>query len=79
MTKSITMKESKIKNLEDDINKIKKSKETIENQMKKESEKFNKFKQAASKELTTVKKNITEKEKEVLKLKHDLKKTDQLA
>ena len=44
MTKSITMKESKIKNLEDDINKIKKSKETIENQMKKESEKFNKFK-----------------------------------
>lgn len=47
--------------------------------MKTESEKFSKFKQSVSKELTNAKKQVSDKEKELLKLKVDLKKTDQLA
>ena len=45
-------RESKIKNLEDDINKIRRSKDTMEKQMKSDTEKFTKFKQNISKELT---------------------------
>ena len=58
---------------------MKKNKETLEKQMKNETEKFSKFKQNVSKELTTAKKAVTDKEKELLKLKHDLKKTDSIA
>ena len=58
---------------------MKRNKETLEKQVKTEVEKFSKFKQTVSKELTNAKKAMTEKEREVLKLKHDLKKTDQFA
>jgi hypothetical protein len=44
--------------------------------MKNESEKFSKFKINISKELINAKKAMTEKDKEVSKLKTDLKKTD---
>jgi hypothetical protein len=44
--------------------------------MKSESEKFNKFKQTVSKDLANAKKAVSEKDREVSKLKHDLKKTD---
>lgn len=79
VSKQITQRESKIKNLEDDINKMKKSKESMEKLMKTEVEKFSKFKSQASKELTNAIKAKSEKEKEVVKLRHDLKKTDQIA
>ena len=55
--------------MEDDINKMKKSKETIEKQMKNEYEKFSKFKQTVSKDLAVAKKAVNEKEKEVTKLR----------
>lgn len=44
--------------------------------MKAETEKFSTFKKTIGKELTNAKKLANEKEKEVFKLKNDLKKTD---
>ncbi len=44
--------------------------------MKSDTEKFSKLKQNYQKELISAKKAKTEKEQEVQKLKHDLKKTD---
>lgn len=79
MTKQINQRESKIKTLEDDISRMKKSKDTIEKQMRNETEKFTKFKQTVSKDLAQAKRAVQDKDKEVSKLKHDLKKTDQLA
>ena len=55
---------------------MKKTKEQIEKQMKNETEKFTTFKKTVAKELTNAKKLANEKEKEVFKLKTDLKKTD---
>lgn len=77
MKRQVTLKESKISKLEDDINRMKKNKETLEKQMKTESDKFSKYKQSVSKELLSARKAMTDKEREVSKLKHDLKKTDQ--
>jgi hypothetical protein len=48
----------------------------MEKQLKSESEKFSKFKNVVSKELQTAFKVKSEKEKEVQKLRQDLKKTD---
>jgi hypothetical protein len=47
--------------------------------MKQETEKFSKFKQSVNKELTNAKKLANDKDKEVQKLKKDLKQTDNLA
>lgn len=59
--------------MEEDITKYKTTKEQIEKQMKSENEKFSKFKQNVAKELTTAKKAANDKDKEVVKLKKDLK------
>lgn len=67
--KSIGMRETKIKNLEEDISKIRRNKETLEKQMKNESDKFSKFKLNVSKELTNAKKAMTEKDKELSKVR----------
>ena len=44
MTKQISISESKIKNLEDDVVKMRRSKETLEKQIKSETDKHAKFK-----------------------------------
>ncbi len=77
MTKQISISESKIKNLEDDVVKMRKSKETLEKQIKSETDKHAKFKQKFEKDLINAKKAMTDKERELQKIKHDLKKTDQ--
>ena len=58
---------------------MKKSKEEADGKIKIETEKFIKFKKSTAKELDLAKKTVNDKEKVVLKLKHDLKKIDQLA
>jgi len=55
---------------------MKKSKDTIEKQMRNETEKFSKFKATVSKDLAQAKRAVQDKDKEVSKLKQDLKKTD---
>lgn len=79
MAKQISSRETKIKSLEDDINKMKRSKENLEKQLKNDADRFSKFKQSVSKELTQARKAMTDKERELVKVKHDLKKTDQFA
>jgi predicted nucleic acid-binding Zn-ribbon protein len=77
MTKQISQSESKIKNLEDDVNKMKRTKETLEKQIKTEGDKHARFKQKFEKDLINAKKAMTDKERELQKIKQDLKKTDQ--
>lgn len=76
MTKQINLNQNKIKNLEDDVQRMRKNKESLEKQMKSETDKHTKFKQKFEKELISAKKAMTDKEREVIKLKQDLKKTD---
>ena len=77
VTKQISMRESKIKNLEDDVAKMRRNKESLEKQIKSEWDKHSKFKQKFEKELINAKKANTDKDRELIKLKQDLKKTDQ--
>ena len=77
VTKQISMRESKIKNLEDDVAKMRRNKESLEKQIKSEWDKHSKFKQKFEKELINTKKANTDKDRELIKLKQDLKKTDQ--
>lgn len=44
VTKQISMRESKIKNLEDDVAKMRRNKESLEKQIKSEWDKHSKFK-----------------------------------
>jgi len=76
MTKQINLNHNKIKNLEDDVQRMRKNKESLEKQMKTETDKHTKFKQKFEKDLISAKKAMTDKEREVIKLKQDLKKTD---
>jgi|LauGreDrversion4_2_1035121.scaffolds.fasta_scaffold106559_1 hypothetical protein len=77
MTKQISLRENKIKNLEEDVAKMRRNKESLEKQMKTEWDKHAKFKQKFEKELISAKKAMTDKDRELMKIKHDLKKTDQ--
>ena len=43
MTKQISLNHNKIKNLEDDVQRMRKNKETLEKQMKTETDKHTKF------------------------------------
>ena len=70
------MQETKIKALEEDITRMKRTKEQIESKMRVETERFSKFKQTVARELTSAKREVNQKGKEVLRLKQDLKKTD---
>lgn len=65
ITKQITNQEQKIKTMETDIQKMKKSKEQLESQMKQDTEKFNKFKKVTAQELNQAKKAMADKEKVV--------------
>ena len=56
--------------------KIRRSKENLEKQLKSDGDKHAKFKQRFEKELINAKKAMTDKERELVKLKQDLKKTD---
>jgi predicted nucleic acid-binding Zn-ribbon protein len=70
------MRESKIKNLEDDIGKMRKTTENLEKKLRTEQDKSSEYKITAQKEISQTKKVLSEKEKEVLKLKEDLVKRD---
>jgi predicted nucleic acid-binding Zn-ribbon protein len=70
------MRESKIKNLEDDIGKMRKTTENLEKKLRTEQDKSTEYKITAQKEISSTKKVLSEKEKEVLKLKEDLVKRD---
>jgi hypothetical protein len=70
------MRESKIKNLEDDIGKMRKTTENLEKKLRTEQDKSTEYKITAQKEISSTKKVLSEKEKEVLKLKEDLIKRD---
>jgi len=63
------LSEAKIKNLEDDMARIRKNKEYIEKQMKSDMDKHAQFKKKYEKELISTKKAVTNKEKEVKELK----------
>jgi predicted nucleic acid-binding Zn-ribbon protein len=76
MAKQISMRESKIKNLEDDIGKMRKTTENLEKKLRTEQDKSSEYKITAQKEISQTKKVLSEKEKEVLKLKEDLVKRD---
>ena len=73
------MQEARIKSLESDVNKQKLKREEVERAKKYDENRFFQFKQNVSKDLASEKKKINEKEKEMSKLKNDLKKVDQLA
>lgn len=78
MAKQINVRESKIKNLEDDIGKMRKTTENLEKKLRTEQDKSTEYKITAQKEIFQTKKVLSEKEKEVLKLREDLVKRDQL-
>ncbi len=78
MAKQINVRESKIKNLEDDIGKMRKTTENLEKKLRTEQDKSTEYKITAQKEISQTKKVLSEKEKEVLKLREDLVKRDQL-
>ena len=77
MAKQISLRESKIKNLEDDINRMRKNTENLEKKLRTEQDKITEYKLSTQKEISQQKKVLSEKEKEVLKLKEDLVKRDQ--
>lgn len=79
VAKQIAMQEARIKALEADLNKQKVKREEVERAKKYDENRFFQFKQTAQKDLASEKKKISEKEKEMTKLKTDLKKVDQLA
>jgi hypothetical protein len=78
MAKQVSVRESKIKNLEDDIGRMRKNTETLEKKLRTEQDKITEYKVTTQKEISLTKKTLSEKEKEVLKLKEDLVKRDQV-
>jgi len=67
-----------MKNLEDDIGRMRKNTETLEKKLRTEQDKITEYKATTQKEISLTKKTLSEKEKEVLKLKEDLVKRDQV-
>lgn len=76
VTKQIAMQEARIKALEGDVERQKKKKEEVEKAKKFDENRFFKFKQDIGKDLQHEKKKINEKDKQMTKLKNDLKKVD---
>ena len=79
VAKQITMQEARIKALENDLEKQKKKKEEVERLKKFDEDRFFKFKTNLSKDIQTEKKKASEKDKQMNKLKNELKRVDQLA
>jgi len=77
--KQIAMQEARIKALENDLEKQKKKKEEVERLKKYDEDRFFKFKSTINKDLQSEKKKISEKDKQMNKLKNELKRVDQLA
>ncbi len=82
--KTMLVQEARIKSLENELLKLRKEKEELDNQKKYGEERFHKFKAQvnaqvsnAAKEVQSQKKILTDKDKTVSKLKSDLKKTEQ--
>lgn len=71
MQRKISQRESKIKDLEEDINRYKKSKESIEKQLKSEADKFTKLRETLNKDLLKAKKDREDKEREVKELQQE--------
>ena len=78
ITKTMMQQESRIKVLEQEIEKIKKERAELERQKKYGEERFSKLKSTVTKETTAFKKTVQEKDKTASKLKRDLQKTDAL-
>jgi hypothetical protein len=57
--------------LEEDINRYKKSKESIEKQLKSEADKFTKLRETLNKDLLKAKKDREDKEREVKELQQE--------
>jgi len=68
--------ESRLKAMEIEVAKMKKQRDEAEAQKKYGEERFTKFKSNVSKDLTTYKRTVKDKEQANFKLKTDLKKTD---
>jgi len=79
VAKQIAMQEARIKALENDLEKQKKKKEEVERQKKYDEDRFFKFKTNVNKDLQQEKKKASEKDKQMSKLKNELKRVDQLA
>ena len=79
VAKQIAMQEARIKALENDLEKQKKKKEEVERLKKYDEDRFFKFKSTINKDLQQEKKKISEKDKQMSKLKTELKRVDQLA
>jgi hypothetical protein len=73
------MQEARIKALENDLEKQKKKREEVERLKKFDEDRFFKFKSNVNKDLQTEKKKASEKDKQMSKLKNELKRVDQLA
>ena len=76
--KTMMQQESRLKAMEIEVAKMKKQRDEAEAQKKYGEERFTKFKSNVSKDLTTYKRTVEDKEQANFKLKTDLKKTDQL-
>ena len=76
--KTMMQQESRLKAMEIEVAKMKKQRDEAEAQKKYGEERFTKFKSNVSKDLTTYKRTVKDKEQANFKLKTDLKKTDQL-
>ena len=79
MAKQIAMQEARIKALEQDVQKQKQIREDVEKAKKFDENRFFKFKQTASKDIQQVTAMTKEKEKQMSKLKNDMKKVESLA
>ena len=79
VARQIAMQEARIKSLEADVEKQRKIKEEVERAKKFDENRFFKFKMEINKDLAAEKKKTTEKEKQMSKLKTDLKKVEDLA
>ena len=76
VAKQIAMQETRIKALESDVDKQKKKREEVEKAKKYDEDRFFKFKQHAAKDLKDQKSKLSEKDKQMNKLKTELKKVD---
>ena len=70
--------ETRLKAMELELAKMKKQRDDLEVQKKYGEERFSKYKTTATKDISSYKKSVKDKEQTVFKLKNDLKKTDQL-
>ena len=72
----MVQQEARIKVMETELAKMKKQKEDLEMQKKYGEERYSKMRDKTGKDISTFKKSVQEKDKNLFNLKSELKKTD---